>query len=113
MIDVEKGIENCGSEEIYNEVISMFCKDGRKRVKNLQKSLEEHDLSVFSLETHSLKSVAATVDAMDLAEFAAKVNKRCKDKDESVIDEQGQETIDRFMRVIEELEKKIDVLDEN
>ena len=50
---------------------------------------------------------------MDLAEFAAKVNKRCKDKDESVIDEQGQETIDRFMRVIEELEKKIDVLDEN
>ena len=47
MIDVEKGIENCGSEEIYNEVISMFCKDGRKRVKNLQKSLEDHYTQCF------------------------------------------------------------------
>lgn len=107
MVDITKGFINCGTEEVYWEIAAMFCKDGRKRMKHLQDGVKKNDMEVFSLETHSLKSVAATIGDYDLAKVASDANSRCKLNDLSVIQEEGQKVIDLYQATIEELEDKI------
>ena len=105
MIDFSQGIQNCGGEEIYQDIITVFCKDGHKRVQNLQNGLKEKDLKVLALETHSLKSVAATLGANDLADMAREINQECKTNNEKITESQWQNVIRMYQQVIEEFEK--------
>lgn len=113
MVDISKGIENCGSEEIYWKIIQTFCKDGHKRVKNIEDAVRVNDMSVFALETHSLKSVAATIGAVELAAVATTANRACKKNEINAVQEHGLKIIGLFRGVIDELEKKIDVFEKN
>ena len=107
MINTAKGIENCGGEENYNNIIKVFCRDGRKRLENLKKGFEKNDLNLLSIETHSLKSIAATLGADELAEYAREVNQICKKDQKSIIASQRQTVIRMYQEIIEEFENKI------
>lgn len=84
-----------------------FARMDCKRVKNLQKGFEQRDVGQLALETHSLKSVAATLGANELAVMARKINQDCRNCSEGITSVQWQELIRLYQNVIEEFERNI------
>lgn len=105
MIDVKRGIMYCGEDEdIYLTIIESFCKDGQKRMESIKDSIQDEDYETYEREVHSLKSVAATIGAISLAEIATKHNAQCKKKDYLFIKQDGEKLIHTYEEVIAELQ---------
>ena len=105
LIDVKTGIMYCGDDEdIYLAIIESFCRDGKKRIENIENSLQIEDFETYEREVHSLKSVAATIGATILSEMATKHNTACKKKDFLFIKKGGKELIHNYEDAIVQLE---------
>ena len=64
-----------GSLEEYNELLKLYCLDGRRKIKVLQELWEEQDYEGYGIEVHALKSASANVGAMRLSSMAKEQEK--------------------------------------
>ncbi len=70
-IDLTVGLEHTGgNQELYREILEITCEDGLKKLKELNHALEEGDMKNYTIQAHALKSAAANIGAMELAELA-------------------------------------------
>ena len=76
-INIEQGIKMTGgTEALYFQVLSLFCKDASDRLPYLENFLSGHDknnLLPFITQVHALKSASASIGASSLSARAAEL----------------------------------------
>ena len=86
-LDVNKGLENCGSAAGYKTVLDMFYKGIKSRVKQIQTFFDNEDWENYTIKVHALKSSARIIGATELSEDAYKLEKAGKEnRHEYIID---------------------------
>ncbi len=80
VLNVQKGIEQIGGDrETYRELLSDFIHELPERLKTLQHSFARKDLDGLSRAAHNLNGVAANLGALQLSEYARKLDKQSND----------------------------------
>ena len=74
-IDVAEGIKNCGSKEVFFELVKDFYKLIDSKSLKIEECLKEDRIREYTIEVHALKSTARMVGAMQLSELAFELEK--------------------------------------
>ena len=69
-IDVQAGIELCGGEESYQEVLKAFVKNAPVQQRDFSMALKQGDYERYTVLAHALKSASASIGALKLSEIA-------------------------------------------
>lgn len=81
-LSISTGMKYCGeSEEIYREMLSMFCNIREQKKKQLEDSFAEEDYTNYIVYIHALKSSSLSVGGKAVSTLAAKLEKAGKQKD--------------------------------
>lgn len=75
-----------GSLEEYNELLKLYCLDGKRKLKVLQELWEDQDYEGYGIEVHALKSASANVGAMRLSSRAKEQEKAVNRGDLAFVD---------------------------
>ncbi len=67
-LNVEEGVKNCGSEELFYSLMTDFYKLIDAKSKKVEAFLKEGKIKDYTIEVHALKSMARMIGAMDLSE---------------------------------------------
>jgi FixJ family two-component response regulator len=103
-VDVHRGIAMTGgTAKRYREVLSCFYKDAQERLLLLQATPDESNLSLFVINVHALKSVAASIGAGQVSALAAELETAGKAGNLALI----QEKLGSFIKFLVDLLKGI------
>ena len=70
-VDCNRGLLNCGNNlDNYISLLKVVYEDGLVKIERLRDQAETKDYAGFGIEAHALKSVCASIGAMELSEFA-------------------------------------------
>ncbi len=69
-IDVEHGLANCGTAEIYMDTVTRFARSAGENILSLQQFLSQRNLKDFTIRVHSVKSSARLIGAERLSRIA-------------------------------------------
>jgi CheY-like chemotaxis protein len=69
-IDRALGVQACGSEEMYGQVLKRFCALADERMMELENYRRAGDYHNYTINVHALKSSARLIGAMKLSEMA-------------------------------------------
>lgn len=75
-----------GSVDEYEELLSLYCLDGKRKLTVLRELWEKRDYKTYGIEVHALKSASANVGAMKLSSSAREQEKAVKRGDETFVD---------------------------
>ncbi|MDR2105490.1 MAG: response regulator [Deferribacteraceae bacterium] len=108
-VDISRGLALTEDINIYIDVLKLFCTDARERLAVLKTSLKnnEDSLQTFILHTHSLKSAAGSIGAMQAAEEAAKLEEAGKSADFETINSNLQNFIDMLTELIDSITQSL------
>jgi CheY-like chemotaxis protein len=102
VLDVRKGIERVGGDlETYKELLSDFIHELPERMKILEQFSQQRDLISLARAAHNLKGVSLNLGALQLSEYAAKLDKQ---SNESYTDH-GQATLSDLKKAETKLEE--------
>jgi CheY-like chemotaxis protein len=75
ILDIEKGIQQVGGDpETYRELLGDFIDGLPERLRLIQHSFTKRDLAGLSRAAHNLNGVAANLGALQLSEYARKLD---------------------------------------
>ncbi|MCR5502520.1 MAG: Hpt domain-containing protein [Lachnospiraceae bacterium] len=92
-IDRETGIMYCGTEELYEEIVSDFYKLIDEKASKIEELLREGNIRDYTVEVHSLKSTARMIGASDLSAAALEMEMAGKDNDTAKLQEKTPELL--------------------
>ena len=69
-IDIDEGIKNCGSKEVFFDLVKDFYRLIDSKSSKIEECLKEDRIREYTIEVHALKSTARMVGAMRLSELA-------------------------------------------
>jgi signal transduction histidine kinase/CheY-like chemotaxis protein len=105
-VDIEKGIDMTGGSIAgYEEVLSMFCRDAKKRLPLLQKIPEMDALPTFITQIHGLKSASSSMGAKEISEEAAELETAGKAQDMAYIREHLGAFAQKVTELVQNIEK--------
>lgn len=78
-ISYEDGINYCGGEDIYQEILSDICHSGI--CEDIRTCFGSRDWENYRIQVHTLKNHAMTIGLMDLSEEAKSLEYALKDSD--------------------------------
>lgn len=70
-IDLEKGLELCGDEESYLEILKIYYESAGEKKAEIQAFMDDEDWANYTIRVHSLKSTSRVIGASTLGEAAA------------------------------------------
>ena len=103
LVDLIKGIENCGSTEDYMDALAMFHASIEKKSAAIETSLDSGDYETYRLNIHSLKSMARLLGMDRLGDSAAMLEKAAADRDYGVIVRETKELLKSYRKFKEYL----------
>lgn len=69
LLDYEQGLLYCAdSEEVYLEILTIFCEQYEQVCSELEQCLQTHDWTKYTIKIHALKNNARNIGAGDLGE---------------------------------------------
>lgn len=74
-IDISEGIKNCGSKELFFELLGDFYKLIDSKSEKLETCLEKDLIRDYTIEVHALKNTARMIGAMELSDYFYKMEK--------------------------------------
>lgn len=103
-IDTHIGLHSVGgNEEIYRSVLITFAKDARERLLQLTNAANKKE-SVFTTYIHALKSASASIGAIKVSNFAAKLEQAGNTDDFDFINENLPSFVEKVMILISNIE---------
>ena len=77
VLDIRKGIERVGGDpQAYKELLSDFIHELPERIKVLEQLSQQQDMISLARAAHNLKGVSLNLGALQLSEYAAKLDKQ-------------------------------------
>ena len=86
-IDRELGIQYCGTEELYDEILKDFYLLIDDKSSKIQTLLEENNIHDYTIEVHALKSTARMLGATALSELAFEMEMAGKENNVDLLNE--------------------------
>ncbi|MDR0330697.1 MAG: response regulator [Chitinispirillales bacterium] len=87
-VDVSKGLSTMrGRVESYLHVLGVFYKDGQDKINEINKSLSDNDLRLYTTYVHALKSASANIGATRVSEAAKSLEAAGKEGNSAFINE--------------------------
>ena len=84
-LDVKTGLEYCGEAEDYLYSLKLFYESLDEKAGQIQKTLEDGDMSAYSLTVHSIKSTLRAVGAGSLSDRAQELEMAANDKASDIL----------------------------
>ena len=79
LIDISLGLRYCGdSEEMYREIVGVYCEMHDEMQGDLEKALSENDWKNYTVNIHSLKSNSLNIGASGLSKMCLELEKAGK-----------------------------------
>lgn len=76
VLDIQRGVEQVGGDlETYRELLTDFVEELPERLRAIQHSLNRVDMDGLSRAAHNLQGVAANLGALQLSEYARRLDK--------------------------------------
>ena len=120
-IDVESGIQNSGSRELFLNTMGDFYILIDSKAGKIRKCLADGLIRDYTIEVHALKNSARLIGAMELSEQFAMLEKAGNEGDEKTLHQQTENVLSYYMRYKEVLKpyakkmqakkRKVDVKD--
>jgi len=77
ILDIQKGLHQLGGDlKTYRELLNDFIQELPGRIDTLERSLGEKDTASLALEAHNLKGVSSTLGALQLSDYASKLDEQ-------------------------------------
>ena len=99
VIDAEKGINYCGGERYYLNVLESYRETVEESMNLLDGFLEDNDIDNYVIRVHSVKSLSRTIGAAAFSELAADMEKAGKSRDMEFIRQNHDELKHRYAEV--------------
>lgn len=111
-IDKELGIQNCGSEDVFNVVLEAFRQDIPDKLENINNAYNKEDWKRYGTEVHAIKSSSRMIGAMKLSKLAESLENAADNDDIELIKEKNDELVDLYLGFMSDEEvKEIEVED--
>ena len=95
-IDEQAGLKNCGSEEGYLSVLSVFHQTARTKADEIEELYRNGDMENYTIKVHALKSSARIIGAGELSEFAKALEDAGKSGDTEYIQSNTEQLLDMY-----------------
>lgn len=105
-IDVQAGIELCGGEESYLEVLKAFVTNAPVQQRNLSQSLKLGDYRSYTVSVHALKSAAASIGALKLSEISRMHEEAGNKENIAYINEDFVNLIEEYGEIVKAIEMR-------
>lgn len=105
-IDVQAGIELCGGEESYLEVLKAFAANAPVQRRNMSQCLKMGDYRRYTVSAHALKSAAASIGAFKLSETAKMHEETGSRGDIAYINEDFVNLIEEYGNIVKAIEMR-------
>ncbi|MBR5337888.1 MAG: response regulator [Lachnospiraceae bacterium] len=102
-IDVETGLANCGSEEGYISVLTVFHQTALPKADEIEEYYRKGDLENYTIKVHALKSSARIIGAKTLSDMAKDLEDAGKRKDTGFIADNTEKLLDSYRLLDEKL----------
>lgn len=100
-IDTARGVFNMGgSTEAYINILNVFIEDGHNKLVYLEKYAEEGNIRAYTIESHSLRSVAASIGASALSDLAKQHEEAARGEDLTFIRQHYAELVEQYTSVL-------------
>lgn len=103
-IDVETGIKHCGSDKAYLITLKKFLDTAEKNADEIEAFWTAKDIKNTTIKVHALKSTSRIIGALELGDFAAKLEKAGDSDDIIILEEELPELISQYRKLAKELE---------
>ena len=103
-IDVATGIKYCGSGKAYLITLKKFLDTAEKNADEIEAFWAANDIKNTTIKVHALKSTSRIIGALELGDFAAKLEKAGDSDDIIILEEELPELISQYRKLAKELE---------
>lgn len=103
-IDVATGIKHCGSGKAYLITLKKFLDTAEKNADEIEAFWAAKDIKNTTIKVHALKSTSRIIGALELGDFAAKLEKAGDSDDIIILEEELPELISQYRKLAKELE---------
>ena len=92
-LDVEEGLKNCGSRELFVELMGDCCRVIEQNIDKLTHCLETGNIRDYTIEVHALKNTSRMIGAMELSQKFYRMEQLGNDENVEQIKEEFPELI--------------------
>ncbi len=103
-LDIDAGLEYCGDAEDYIMTLEMYRASAEKKAEEIEKYWAERDIKNTTIKVHALKSSSRAIGALELGEFAARLENAGNSGDQEMLDKELGELISRYRQLAGDLE---------
>ena len=108
-VDTAAGIAQCGgNRKNYLALLQIVVTDGRKKLELLERCRESQNYETYRIEVHALKSVAASIGAMELSRIALDQENACKEARFSEVNANHRKLCSNYNMVLDHIEVALD-----
>ncbi len=94
--DVEAGIKNCGSDEGYISVLTVFHQTAKTKADEIENLFNENDVENYTIKVHALKSSARIIGAGKMSKLAEELEAAGKSGDTQFIADNTGSLLDMY-----------------
>ncbi|MCR5829247.1 MAG: response regulator [Lachnospiraceae bacterium] len=113
-VDTVRGIKACaGRTERYIEVLRTFYGSGKIQLSKIEKLYNIRDSKNLRIEVHGLKSVSASIGAMDISNLSLALENALKNEDMNFVDANLSNLLLMYGKLLQQLGTYFDVEEQN
>ena len=103
--------EDTAADEMHLAIYRQVITDGNKKLQLIRRLAEEKDYPNYTIEVHALKSVAASIDEMEVSALAKAQEVAGKDKNAENVMAGYENLLEKYQKMLERTTEKIKVLE--
>ena len=103
-IDVNAGILHCGSQKSYMDTLKTYFDSGQKNAEEIEKYWNGKDIKNTTVKIHALKSTSRVIGAMELGDFAARLEKAGEEGDVKTLETDIEKLLIMYRNLLTEME---------
>lgn len=103
-LDVKTGITHCGSQDSYIATLEMYLEAAERNAQEIEKYWKEKDIKNTTVKIHALKSTSRIIGAVNLGDFAARLEKAGETGDIETLEREIGALLTQYRNLVKELE---------
>ncbi|MBQ7260213.1 MAG: response regulator [Lachnospiraceae bacterium] len=103
-IDTDPGLNYCGDGESYVDALMMYMGSAEKKAEEIEKYRAAGDIKNVTIKVHALKSASRSIGALELGEFAERLEKAGDSGDQETLYQELDKLLLRYRQLARDLE---------
>lgn len=112
-LNLKAGIEHCGGEESYLEVLNVFANAIETNAKEIENYFNDEDWKNYTIKVHGLKSTSKVIGAEELSEKAKRLEKAGNENNIDEIKRDTKPLLELYKTYLEKFKPLIEVEENN